>query len=101
MRVYLEFVSSRSKKFYELNLDNKIVYIRCGKITKIGRLFIKKFDSNLAAATFYERQVKKKIKQGYKESIQKVTQLTFFSELEILSFLYTEEEYIRSGKLPY
>lgn len=100
-RIYLECINSKSKKFYELTLDKTFVYIKCGRINKKAKNFSKSFKDEIAAAKFFQKQTIKKLKKGYKKSTQKIEQLTFFSEFEIQSFLYTEEEYIRSGKLPY
>lgn len=84
---YLECINSKSKKFYELLLQNNDVIIRAGRINHIGRLFKKTFNSPEEAYTFFQKQILKKKKKGYRKSLQEVTQLCFFSKIEILSFI--------------
>lgn len=102
-KIYLECINSKSNKFYELILKGSKVYINYGRINKSGKKFTKKFNDENAAAKFFQKQTIKKFKKGYKKSYKKniknVLQLNIFSEFEIQSFLYTEDEYRKLKKI--
>jgi len=54
-KIYLECINSRSKKFYEIELKNKLVKLTHGKINGKERHLNKKFKDGTAATNFYQK----------------------------------------------
>ncbi len=76
-KIYLECISARSKKCYELELINNSVNMSYGKINGKQKNLIKSFDSEPTALTFYNRKLKTKLKK-YSVANKKYEQLKIF-----------------------
>lgn len=72
--IYLELSDEKHHKFYELCTNQNIVIASYGKIGKKERITIKNFPSNLEAIDFFQKQIQKKIKRGYKVTIKGLTE---------------------------
>jgi predicted DNA-binding WGR domain protein len=88
MKEYLEFVgqdASRgtkdSKKFWEVEVKGKSVYVRYGRIGTDGVTTIKKFSTVSGAEDFASKAVAEKIKKGYQEAAS--SELKIFVEFHL------------------
>lgn len=75
MKKYLEFIgidaqrkTRDSKKFWEVEVKGKSVYVRYGRLGTDGVTTIKKFSAVSAAEDFASKAVAEKMKKGYQEA---------------------------------
>jgi predicted DNA-binding WGR domain protein len=69
-KTYLEFVSYKSYKFYEITISANTVTVTFGRIGYSGTQKVKYFSSPDEAKKFYDRQIKQKMKGGYSSAIK-------------------------------
>jgi predicted DNA-binding WGR domain protein len=72
MKEYLEFVgadadrnTTDSKKFWEVEVNGKKVFVRYGRIGADGVKTVKEFPDNATAMKFAEKALAEKVKKGY------------------------------------
>ena len=73
-KIYLEFVNNKHHKFYELFLTAQGLRINYGRIGRPGKIIVFRFKTHEETLQFYKRQLKAKIKRGYKETVKGKTQ---------------------------
>lgn len=69
-KVYLELVTKRNYKFYELIIKDLVVFISYGKIGKKGILKTFTFNNTTEALQLFSTKLKSKVKKGYKKTIK-------------------------------
>ena len=81
MQEYLEFVgadtdrnTTDSKKFWEVEVKGKKVFVRYGRIGSDGVKTVKEFPDNATAIKFAEKSLAEKIKKGYSKNRTKQSQ---------------------------
>jgi predicted DNA-binding WGR domain protein len=74
LKKYLEFIgidaqrkTSDSRKFWEVEVKGKTVFVRYGRIGSEGVKTVKEFATKELAEQFSEKSIKEKIKKGYSE----------------------------------
>ena len=73
LHIYLELVNAEHHKFYDLVLDKNLVKINYGRIGRLGKLKVLYFQNSDLAAEFFDKQIFKKYKKGYRKSIKGIT----------------------------
>jgi predicted DNA-binding WGR domain protein len=69
-KVYLEFTGKNSYKFYELLMDGTSVTVTYGRIGHTGTQQEKNFSDPDKAVKFFNRQLKQKVKIGYRRAVK-------------------------------
>lgn len=64
---YLEFISDKSGKFWEVSVTGKKMITRYGKLGTDGQTIVKEFSSKLEAEAAAEKASAEKVKKGYTE----------------------------------
>lgn len=84
---YLECSDQKHHKFYEVTLSFPIVLVTYGRIGRNGRNTFKYFPTSTDALHFFHRQIKYKLKRGYKKAVRGSTEprgrLTYLQQLRI------------------
>ena len=70
LHIYLELVNADHHKFYDLALDKNLVKINYGRIGRLGKLKVLYFHNSDLAEEFFDKQIFKKYKKGYRQSIK-------------------------------
>ena len=63
-----EYSDNKTNKFWVVKVIGKVLTVRSGKIGTEGKSLTKKFKSNDAASNAADKQIKEKLKKGYRES---------------------------------
>jgi predicted DNA-binding WGR domain protein len=71
--IYLELVNRDHHKFYQLVQENNIIRITYGRIGWPGKIKIINFPAENEAFDFFNRQLLKKFKRGYRKAIKGLT----------------------------
>jgi predicted DNA-binding WGR domain protein len=67
IRHYLELISDRSRKFWEITVDGHEHTVRFGRIGSRGQSLTRRFESPAAAQQDADRLLRQKRRKGYRE----------------------------------
>ena len=73
LHIYLELVTVSNHKFYDLVLDKNLIKINYGRIGRKGKLKVIYFQDANLASNFFDKQIIKKCRKGYRKSLKGIT----------------------------